>query len=161
MRKTNLLVLLAIVLIATACAPPAASQHFSEIDDLSQKWESAFNAGDIESLVALYTDDARVLPPGAPAAQGADAVRASFEEMIQSGLKLRLETVEAVSSGDIAYRVGTYVLQTEDGTTVETGKYIDTWRKEGGSWKTSNDIWNSDAPPAPAPALEAPATETP
>jgi hypothetical protein len=31
----------------------------------------------------------------------------------------------------------------------DKGKYIVVLRKEGGAWKISNDVFNSDLPPAP------------
>ena len=34
----------------------------------------------------------------------------------------------------------------------ETGKYLVGWRRIGGQWKAVSDIYNSDTPPAPAPA---------
>jgi hypothetical protein len=37
------------------------------------------------------------------------------------------------------------------GKTVETGKYIEVWRRINGKWLMVRDIWNDDAPPPPAP----------
>jgi hypothetical protein len=37
------------------------------------------------------------------------------------------------------------------GKTVETGKYIEVWRRINGKWLMVRDIWNDDAPPGPAP----------
>jgi hypothetical protein len=35
----------------------------------------------------------------------------------------------------------------------DNGKYLAVWRKVGGTWKMSYDMWNSDvAPPGMAPA---------
>jgi ketosteroid isomerase-like protein len=35
------------------------------------------------------------------------------------------------------------------GKTVETGSYIEVWRRTNGQWLMVRDIWNDDAPPAP------------
>ena len=138
---------LSIVFLCTACAP-TGSQEGSAITARSDQWEQALTGGDLEGLVALYTDDARLLPPNAELAQGSAAVRASFGEMIDAGLSVKLDTIEATISGDIGYRVGTYALTAPDGSVVDGGKYIETWRLEGGEWKISNDTWNSDMPAA-------------
>jgi hypothetical protein len=66
--------------------------------------------------------------------------------MIDAGLTASLTTVEAVVAGDIGYRIGTYSLEAPDGSMVDSGKFIDTWRQVGGEWMISTDIWNSDLP---------------
>jgi len=136
---------LSIVILCTACAP-TGSQDGSVLAARSDQWEQALTGGDLDGLVALYTDDARLLPPNAELAQGAAAVREDFGGMIAEGLAVKLDTIEAKISGDIGYRVGTYALTAPDGSLVDRGKYIETWRLEGGEWKISNDTWNSDMP---------------
>ena len=58
--------------------------------------------------------------------------------------------------GDMAWHAGTYSV-IKDGTTVDTGAYMEVLRKKGGKWLIVRDIWNSSTPPAttlppPAPA---------
>lgn len=141
---------LALVLTVVACAP-AGSKPSPEIAAASEQWEQALNSGDINAVVAMYSEDARLFPPNAGIQTGHAGVKASFGEMIEAGLTGELESIEARVAGDIGYRVGTYVLHAPDGTVVDSGKYIETWTNEGGTWKIANDIWNSDlAPPPPA-----------
>lgn len=137
------------VFVALACIAPAVS--FAEGPDLAARaeaWEEAFVAGDIEGVAALYTEDARLMPPNAGMAQGRQAVIEIFSQM--AGLQVDLEGVETATSGDIGYRVGTYLLTTEDGTVVDRGKFIETWRLVDGRWMITNDIWNGDMPAAGA-----------
>ena len=68
-------------------------------------------------------------------------------EMIDSGLVLELETIEATVSGDVGYNFGTFTLHTPDGRLEDRGKFIEIWRLVDGEWKISNDIFNSDLPP--------------
>lgn len=132
-----------------ACAPaPQASQDSPEIAAAAEAWLTALNAGDVEGVVATYWADARVLPPNAELAVGHDAVRAIFGGMIDAGLGGGIETIEIKAAGDIGYRVGTFTLTTADGTTVDQGKFIETWRLVDGEWKMSNDQFNSDLPAA-------------
>ena len=146
MRRLNL-ALPFLVIAVGACAAPA-SRDSGELAAAADRWEEAFNAGDIDALVALYAEDARLLAPNAELAQGRDAVRAAFSEMIASGIKGELETIEAVVAGDVGYRVGTYSLQGPDGGAIERGKYVEVWRQIDGDWRIANDIWNSDMPAA-------------
>ena len=148
MRKIFVLVpaLLAIV----ACSQSAPPTDPSVITSRSAMWETALNAKDIDTLVANYASDARVLPPNEEAATGTEAVRATFGAMIDAGLSGSLTSIDAAVSGDIGYNVGNYTL-TANGEVVDTGKYIETWQRGAdGQWLITNDIWNSDMPAAPA-----------
>jgi hypothetical protein len=87
------------------------------------------------------------MPPNAELAKGHAAARASFGEMIDAGLTGKIDPITVAAAGDIGFRNGTYSLQTADGTVVDRGKYTDTWRKVGGEWKITSDIWNSDLAP--------------
>lgn len=136
--------LLAVVAL-TACAPQG-SQPNTEIPALSERWEAALGSGDIDGLLAIYTADARLMPPNAAIGQGGDAIRASFGPMIEAGLKVELKTIEAVAASDLGYRSGTYSLIAPDGSVVDRGKYIEIWEKTAAGWQMSNDIWNSDLP---------------
>jgi uncharacterized protein (TIGR02246 family) len=136
-----------------ACAPPPAATRSSEIAATTEAWVAAFNAGDIEALVALYAEDAQLLPPNDEMKRGSEAVREDFQAMISAGLKIRLETVEALAAGDLGQKVGLYTLEGPGGTTIDRGKYIELWRKVDGQWRISHDTWNSDLPPAPPGAL--------
>jgi ketosteroid isomerase-like protein len=144
MRKLNFAALL-VIIAAAACYPPAA-QESSELAAKADAWETALNAGDVDAIVALYTEDCRLMPPGAALVEGHAAVREIFGGMIDAGITGELETVEAMVAGDLGYRVGTYTLMTVEGMEVDRGKYIEVWRQVGGEWKITNDVWNSDLP---------------
>ena len=149
MRSVNLATALMVIAVLASCAPaPQGAQDSPEIATGSRAWNEALNAGDIESVAALYTQDARILPPNAEMATGHEAVREIFGGMIDAGLGGSLTTVEAKASGDIGYHVGNYVLEAADGTMVDKGKFIETWKLVDGSWKISNDMFNSDLAPA-------------
>ena len=148
MRK--LITLLPLFLLVTACGQSAPAADPSEIIARSEIWETALNAGDLDTLVARYTSDARVLAPNEKVASGADAVRAAFGAMIDAGLNGSLTSIDAAVSGDIGYNVGNYTL-TAGGEVVDAGKYVETWQHgTDGVWRITNDIWNSDMPAEPA-----------
>jgi ketosteroid isomerase-like protein len=139
-------IVLALMVAVTACAPQAADQS-ADLVAGAAKWEAALNAGDLDGIVGLYTEDCVLMPPNAEMAKGHDGARASFAGMVDAGLLGNIDTVTVAAAGDIGYRTGTYSLQTADGTVVDRGKYTDTWRKVGGEWKITSDIWNSDLAP--------------
>lgn len=133
---------LAIVALA-ACAPQAAKPS-PELAAMSERWEEGLNGGDVEMLVSMYTADAQIMPPNSPMVQGSDAVRMIFGEMIAEGITGKLETFDAAVSGDLGYRAGTYTIFAPDDTAVDSGKYIELWRKTTAGWQITHDIWNSD-----------------
>ena len=147
MRFLNLTTVMLVTALLASCAPAPQGSHASpEIAAGSASWLEALNAGDIEGIVATYTADARLLPPNAEITVGPDSIRAVFGGMIDAGLGGSFETVEIRAAGDIGYHVGRFTLETADGTTVDQGKFIETWRLVDGDWKISNDQYSSDLP---------------
>jgi len=162
--KTAAIVAVGLVALA-ACqqAPKNTAADESAIRESSLAWAAAYNAGDADAVAALYAEDAVVQPPGAPSVVG----RAAIREFIAgdsaatkaAGLTMNIPGGGAVGmSGDLAYEAGTFSVTDASGATVDAGKYLGVFQKKDGKWLLIRDTWNSDNPPAPAPAAE-PATE--
>ena len=138
MRK--MLWLLPLALITTACTDTGG------FTSRVSAWETAFNAQDVEAIVEMYNTDARLMPPNLPIMTGHDAVREMFGGMIEAGITVELETSSFEVALNTAHRTGTFKTLL-NGEVVDTGKFIETWNKDEGAWRMSNDIWNSDNPP--------------
>jgi len=125
------------------------------------EWIAAYNAGDVDRIMALYAEDAVIMPPDAPPASGHAAIRAHLTKDIAATSKagIRLADVNSASttgaSGDLGWHTGAFTVTDAAGKTVGTGKYCVIWQKKKGKWVLIRDIWNNDAPAPPA----APATE--
>lgn len=163
MRSLQRLILTTVGLLAVAaCAPPVADTAADEaaFRDGTKAWVDAYNAGDADKIVALYTEDALVMPPDAPIAAGHEAIRqylvANIASSMASGVTAVLGEESAGVSGDIGWHSGTYKVNGTDGATVGTGKYLESWHKANGKWLMVRDIWNNDAPAAPAAPATAP-----
>jgi ketosteroid isomerase-like protein len=61
-----------------------------------------------------------------------------------------LHAKEVYKGDDVVTEVGSYEMG-DGNKTVDEGKYIVIWKKDGDKWKLYRDIWNSDNPPPPAP----------
>lgn len=145
---TRLLLTIPMLIIMAACNQAPAPADPSVITSRSAVWEEALNAGDIDTLTDLYTEDTRLLPPNGEIAIGHDAVRAIFGGMIEAGLTGELNSLETKVVGDMGYNVGAYKLFAGE-ELVDTGKYMEIWeRGDDGQWRYTNDIWNSDLPAA-------------
>jgi ketosteroid isomerase-like protein len=162
--KSNLVVAMGLVALA-GCQPAAQDTAADEavIRLSAPAWAAAYNAGDADTLTAMYWEDAVLQPPGAPAATGHAAIRGFLAgdsaATKAAGLTMNIPEAGAVDvSGDLAYEAGTYSVTDASGATVDTGKYIGVFLKKDGKWLYIRDTWNSDTAPAPAPAAE-PAVE--
>lgn len=155
--------------LASLAACQQAPKPLSSADEAAIRatrvaFESAVRSGSADSMAALYTADAVVLPPNMTRAAGTEAIKQLFTGMMTAGPRLSLTMDQVAGRQDMAYVVGTYHLSwspTTEGTAAppaDSGKYVEVlMRQADGGWKTVADMWNSDAPPpmpeaAPAPA---------
>jgi ketosteroid isomerase-like protein len=119
----------------------------------SGSWPVAHNAGDIDKMVALYADDAVLLPPDAPAVTGRAAIREFLTKDVAAskaaGIRIKDLKSSAGVSGNLGWHAGHFAVVDGAGKTVGTGKYSEVWRKTDGKWVMIRDMWNNDAPAAP------------
>jgi len=129
-----------------------------------RNYERFTNEGKSDSLVTLYMENGRNLPPNAAAVNGRAAIKAE-EDKNQAVLsfKLKINSENATVSGPLAVESGTYHI---DGTPKKTapagtpalnedGKYLAHWHNVNGQWLIAELIWNSNQPPAAAAAAPA------
>ncbi len=121
----------------------------SAIEAANSEWVKQFNAGSAAGVTALYTDDAKLLPPNSDFVSGREAMTGVWQAMLDSGVKGgKLNTMEVTGMGDSAVEVGTYELWGDGNKGIDKGKYIVFWKKSGSGWKLYRDIWNSSMPAA-------------
>jgi ketosteroid isomerase-like protein len=105
---------------------------------------------DWAALIAMYTEDAEVMPPNMPLIQGREAIQA-WSEASPPYTAFNLTCVEIDGRSDLAYVRGEYTLTMEIEGAPEPiqdiGKFITILQKQqGGSWLIALDIFNSDLP---------------
>ncbi len=165
MRLSIRMLLIPLVLaFAASCGQPAATSPppaSTAADEATIRagtvlWTDAYNAGEIDKIVALYTEDAVVMPTNVPSLKGRAAIKdfltRDIAEAKSAGLTAKDGVGDVGISGDLAWHAGTSSVVDAGGKTVETGKYVEIWRRIDGKWLMIRDIWNDDAPPSPAPA---------
>ncbi len=151
------------LLVSSGCSRPASTAQTAAataadeaaIRASTARWIDAYNAGDVDRIVALYSEDAVVMAPNAPALAGRAAIKDFLAKDIAgaraAGLKVTDGTGTAGISGDLAWHAGTSSVVDAAGKTVATSKYIEVWQRVNGEWLMVRDIWNDDAPAAPVP----------
>ena len=118
----------------------------SSIAATNQRFMDAFSRNDAADIAALYTEDAKLLPPGAPMMTGKQAVQSFWQAAMDMGITdAKLETVELESQGNLASEIGRFTLTIQQESTKMEGKYVVVWKKEDEDWKLHFDIWNTDA----------------
>jgi uncharacterized protein (TIGR02246 family) len=120
-----------------------------EIEASNREFMTAFNRGDAAGVAAAYTEDGRVLPAGAPALSGRQAVEQFWRSVMDMGVRrveLRTEHAEAV--GALAYEIGSAALmiRPEGGAAAtDTVTYVVVRKRQaGGPWQLAVDIWNGN-----------------
>jgi uncharacterized protein (TIGR02246 family) len=106
-----------------------------EVDAL---FEKGINAGDVESVVALYEPNGVLIPaPGEPAT-GTDAIRAAITSLVSLKPQLKLVVTNVVTAGDVAavYNDWSGTITGPDGSQTEiSGKAIEICRRQpDGTW---------------------------
>jgi ketosteroid isomerase-like protein len=121
------------------------------IEAQNERFTRAHVAGDIATIDAMFTRDARSFPPGADAAIGLAAIHALTAEYLKAGVaEFREDTTDFYGNQDLLIDAGTYEMTYGADRVVERGKYLNVWKQEDGAWKIHANIWNTN--PAPAPA---------
>jgi len=114
---------------------------------------AAVEAGDGEARIAMFTDDALMMPNHWTPWRGRDAIRAVIGEGGDSVFRIRGRRLLDVGvSGDLAYTVNAYYYTYHDAGAEpqwHKTKNVHIWKRGGaGRWKLHVDIWNSDVPMA-------------
>src|SRR5829696_5825094 len=158
----HLVLAVGVVVAMTGCAPapPAAVDTTADeaaIKAITAAWLDAYNAGDVEKIVAFYAADAVLMPPHAAVASGHAAIRSFLQTDTAgakaAGIKLVPGAATAAVVGDAGWESGSYSVTDASGKAVDSGSYLAVSRKVDGKWLLIRDTYNSDRPlPAPAPA---------
>ena len=126
-------------------AAPALAQSKAAIQSLEDQWAAAFNKGDSAAVAALYTQDAYVLPAGGAMVKGRAAIEALWKKDMGTIGDVKCTTLDVKPLGPGAAReIGTCTFKTKSQPQEGALKYAVVWQKEGGQWKLSSDIWNTD-----------------
>jgi ketosteroid isomerase-like protein len=152
--------LLGLGLLAAACAPkteaPAApmalsAEELEAVKAVDAAFAAGMNAKDTAAVFAVYSPDAKLMPPDSPILEGA-AGHPVITGLIAAGASdFVLTPTTAYGVGDLAYMVGTASFTMVGAT--ETVKYAEVLRKGAdGKWRYVVDMFSGIAPPATAAA---------
>ena len=130
----------------------AHAAEVAQIEELGRRFSAAYMAGDVETMVSIYTPDAVIFPNNSEAIRGHEAIRRYWA--LPPGQRVTLHRAtpaEIRIDGGHAYDHGVYEVSGErDGTAwgPSHGKYVIVWRRTPQGWRMYLDMWNSRPPPA-------------
>ncbi len=147
--------LLALIGIAGACASEKGRDHAAlkaTLEAERARFSEAFSHRDPSAIGHLYAEDAEVFPPGVAPVAGRRAIQELWKGALAMPVaRIQFETVEVDSNPATAWETGRYTLIATNGSTMDVGKYIVVWKRDGAGWKMYRDMWSSDSQPqAPA-----------
>lgn len=149
----KLFILFTLAILFSACVQKnnnkLQSNDITAINEIREKEQIGAEAGDVELLLSLRTDNFISIPPNQPAVEGIEAV-GDFLTVIheQSDTELTFVSDEIIISGDWAYDRGTLkgtVTSNNDGESQNfEGTYLFILKRQvDDSWKYSLAMWSS------------------
>ncbi|MEE9189586.1 MAG: SgcJ/EcaC family oxidoreductase [Candidatus Neomarinimicrobiota bacterium] len=158
MRKSNWL--LSKIILATtlamffsiiSCQKQDTEADIAAINDLYNQSTLACSTGDVGLYLSSFTEDAVVMPPGFPAANGKEELRPIIEGLFDLFDLELLYTVDEIGvHGDRAFASSSFQYsmtpKEDEETTTIAGKELDIFKRQAdGSWKIYIQCYNFDA----------------
>lgn len=139
--------------VKTEAATFSLDSAKAQIAASNKLFGASFATGDSVAFANFYTSDGCIYNANMPKVCGTDGIRAFHNIAYNSGIRnIALTTEEVMGGKEAVIETGKYEVFIADNVSVEKGKFVVVWKEENGRWKMFRDIWNSDAPPPPAPA---------
>ena len=116
-----------------------------QIQSRNDLFSEAVTRGDAAAVAALYTDDAWLLPPGAPMIRGKAGIEVFWKTQFEQVAAIDLTAVDVAPLGENSAReVGRFGLRRKGHPDVTAGKYLVVWRRLGDAWYLEVDTFNLD-----------------
>ena len=149
LTRIPLILTLVVLGYSNGCQHQESSASKVDLGQMNRDFAAALNAKDAKTAASLYTEDAILIPPGEAIVRGRANIEAYWKAALESGgvRDVSVETIDAQSSGELGYEIGTFVL-TANGANGEAvkdvGRYIELLKRgPDGKWYSTAGIWNA------------------
>ena len=171
------LVVTTLCLVLSSCGGPSGPE-FTRADgeafrQIGEQWSTAFNAGDVESLVSMFAGTGAIMPPNSSTVRGHESITGYYTQMFNEGERnLEVEISEVGGEGNLGFVSRTFLNVTQIPVPVDDdeaeedavdeegaeaaepemqenrnrGKFVIILRRLARVWKFESFIWNSDLP---------------
>jgi ketosteroid isomerase-like protein len=114
---------------------------------ICEQFTKGIEQGNINSILNLYHEDAKILPPNMDILENKTAIKSFWNGVLEMGMKsYEFEFTEIEYSGELGFGLGKYTLYGDDRNVLNKGKFITVFKNTGGEWKIHRDIFNSSVP---------------
>jgi len=131
--------LIAMVIILVVVSSESKAQSHEKvkavIDESNKNMMRWFNAGQVDSILTLYAEDACIVASGC----GEAAVRSNYNSQIHLIKFEELRTTALSVCDSIAVEKGRWTVRFDNGELLN-GEYLTEWRRRGKTWLIVNDI---------------------
>jgi ketosteroid isomerase-like protein len=148
MKVKHLLPLACMALFLTP--GPAHAQQLASLKiklaETNRRYFELFRHKDAH-IVDLYTEDACLMSPNAPAICGKAALAKDFADTYAAGQVsgVKFQTQQVYGAGkEYVTEQGTWQVFDANGKVIDDGKYLKLWKKTSAGWKIFRDVFNSD-----------------
>jgi ketosteroid isomerase-like protein len=115
--------------------------------NICKQFSQGIEQGDINIILNLYHDDAKILPPNMDILENKESIRSFWNGVLEMGIKsYECEFNEIEYSGDLGLGLGKYILYDDNRNILNKGKFITVFKYSSGEWKIHRDIFNSSVP---------------
>ena len=122
----------------------------ADVNAVTKAFHDGVANQDAAALASLYHDYARFLPPNMEPAEGREAIRAAFQQLLDmGGRSLDGEPLDVREAGNLTIEYGRYILgiEPEGGEAMtDVGKYVLVHETRGDETKILLDCFNSNSP---------------
>ena len=149
-RKKNWLLMAALAILAAGLilAPGFLKSRNELPEGLTEQFEIAFTKHDLDAALALFSDDAQILPEHGEVIQTRESIADFLKNSMTPVVSFNTYTDMLLVRGDVAVEQGHFTVRNiKRGANIEYGKYMHVWRKQSGDWKLYRLIYNTDVAP--------------
>lgn len=146
--------LLIITLLALTVTVQAQSEKSSKsvtdkqaIENLINEYGAAIKSASVEKVLAVFTKDGVLMPPGAPTATGQDQLKGTYEYVFSAiKLDLKFTILEITIDKDYAIvrseSAGTTTVLASNQAGPDAYRELFVVKKENGTWKIARYMYN-------------------
>lgn len=129
------------------------AEVIAQLNALMADWGRAWAADDLESLGALYTDNAVLLPPGGEPLRGREALLGYLASILPRLGRAEAFMLDFDASGGMATIYGNYLIELQTGGQAgrtATGSLVTVYKQQGRKWRIRAQVFVGP-PPLQAP----------
>jgi uncharacterized protein (TIGR02246 family) len=117
------------------------------VEAANAQWNEAFGKKDAAALTALYTQDAKLLPPGGRVISGTAEIQKFWQSTVKSGVTgYSIKVIDAQAEGNLAYEVAQWEAK-GPGQQTFRGGLVHVFERQGdGSLKSRLHTWSIATP---------------